>query len=111
MEDVLCACMNSASRIQHDLLYLHQGWGVEQWPAQRVSLNRSCTAAPAFLTNLHSTRAVTIALSLQHIHEFILYRMVHSTDIVEFELRSKKFSLAVRKKEALEVPEPVYMPV
>ena len=38
-------------------------------------------------------------------------RMVHSTDIVEFELRSKKFSLAVRKKEALEVPEPVYMPV
>ena len=38
-------------------------------------------------------------------------RMVHSTDIVEFELRSKKFSLAVRKKEALEVPEPVYMQV
>lgn len=37
--------------------------------------------------------------------------MVHSTDIVEFELRSKKFSLAVRKKEALEVPEPVYLPV
>lgn len=38
-------------------------------------------------------------------------RMVHSTDIVEFELRSKKFSLAVRKKEALVQPEPMYLPV
>ncbi len=33
-------------------------------------------------------------------------RMVHDTDIVELELRSKRFSLAVRKKEAIEVPEP-----
>lgn len=31
------------------------------------------------------------------------FRMVHDTDIVELELRSKRFSLAVRKKEALEV--------
>ena len=38
-------------------------------------------------------------------------RMVHSTDIVEFELRSKKFSLAVRKKEAVVQPEPMYLPV
>ena len=37
--------------------------------------------------------------------------MVHSTDIVEFELRSKKFSLAVRKKEAVAQPEPMYLPV
>ena len=37
--------------------------------------------------------------------------MVHSTDIVEFELRSKKFSLAVRKKEALAQAEPVYIQV
>lgn len=37
--------------------------------------------------------------------------MVHSTDIVEFELRSKKFTLAVRKKEALVQPEPMYLPV
>ena len=37
--------------------------------------------------------------------------MVHSTDIVEFELRSKKFSLAVRKKEAVVQPEPMYLPV
>ena len=58
-----------------------------------------------------STCAVADALTLQHVNGSILYRMVHSTDIVEFELRSKKFSLAVRKKEALEVPEPVYMPV
>ena len=33
-------------------------------------------------------------------------RMVHDTDIVELELRSKRFSLAVRKKEALEAAEP-----
>jgi len=32
--------------------------------------------------------------------------MVHDTDIVELELRSKRFTLAVRKKEAIEVPEP-----
>lgn len=32
--------------------------------------------------------------------------MVHDTDIVELELKSKRFSLAVRKKEALEVAEP-----
>ncbi len=32
--------------------------------------------------------------------------MVHDTDIVELELRSKRFSLAVRKKEAIEALEP-----
>jgi len=35
-----------------------------------------------------------------------LRRMVHDTDIVELELRSKRFSLAVRKKEAIEAMEP-----
>ncbi|BDA41481.1 Biotin carboxyl carrier protein of acetyl-CoA carboxylase [Coccomyxa sp. Obi] len=35
-----------------------------------------------------------------------IIRMVHDTDIVELELRSKRFSLAVRKKEAIEAPEP-----
>ncbi|KAK9846390.1 hypothetical protein WJX81_002764 [Elliptochloris bilobata] len=35
-----------------------------------------------------------------------IIRMVHDTDIVELELKSKRFSLAVRKKEALESPEP-----
>jgi acetyl-CoA carboxylase biotin carboxyl carrier protein len=39
-----------------------------------------------------------------------IIKMVHSTDIVELELSSKKFSLTVRKKEALEQPEPVYAP-
>ena len=37
--------------------------------------------------------------------------MVHSTDIVELELKSKKFSLSVKKKEAVEQPEPVYAQV
>ena len=32
--------------------------------------------------------------------------MINETDIVELELRSKRFSLAVRKKEALEAAEP-----
>jgi acetyl-CoA carboxylase biotin carboxyl carrier protein len=32
--------------------------------------------------------------------------MVHDTDIVELSLNSKKFKLSVKKKEALEVPEP-----
>ena len=36
-------------------------------------------------------------------------RMVHETDIVEMELKSKKFTLAVRKKEAIEPPEPIYV--
>lgn len=33
--------------------------------------------------------------------------MVHDTDIVELEIKSKKFALTVRKKEALQVPEPI----
>ena len=40
--------------------------------------------------------------------------MVHDTDIVELELKSKKFSLAVRKKEAIEpaeAPAPVRAPL
>ncbi len=32
--------------------------------------------------------------------------MVNTTDIVELELKSKRFSLAMRKKEAIAVPEP-----
>lgn len=38
-------------------------------------------------------------------------RMVHDTDIVELELKSKKFSLSVKKKEALARAEPVYQMV
>ncbi len=32
-------------------------------------------------------------------------RLVHDTDIVEFELKSKRFSLSVRKKEALQAEQ------
>ena len=38
-------------------------------------------------------------------------RMVHDTDIVELELKSKKFSLSMKKKEAVERPEPIYQVV
>lgn len=31
--------------------------------------------------------------------------MVHETDIVEFELKSKRFNLSVKKKEALKAQE------
>lgn len=37
--------------------------------------------------------------------------MVHETDIVEFSLNSKKFKLAVKKKEALEAMEPQFVHV
>ena len=37
--------------------------------------------------------------------------MVNETDIVELELKSKKFSLTVRKKDAIERPEPIYQQV
>ncbi len=33
-------------------------------------------------------------------------RMVNSTDVVELELKSKRFSLSMRKKEAIAVAEP-----
>ncbi|KFM25998.1 Biotin carboxyl carrier protein of acetyl-CoA carboxylase, chloroplastic [Auxenochlorella protothecoides] len=36
-----------------------------------------------------------------------LIKMVHSTDIVELELNSKKFKLTVKKREALEVGDTV----
>ncbi len=38
-------------------------------------------------------------------------RLVHDTDIVEFELKSKRFSLSVRKKEALQAEHAAAMPV
>lgn len=37
-----------------------------------------------------------------------IIRMVNQSDLVELELKSKRFTLALRKKEALEPPEPVY---
>ena len=45
-------------------------------------------------------------LFLKGMAHVTLRRMVHDTDIVELELRSKRFSLAVRKKEAIEAMEP-----
>jgi acetyl-CoA carboxylase biotin carboxyl carrier protein len=33
--------------------------------------------------------------------------MVHDTDIIELELKSKKFNLSLRKKEALKSEQPV----
>ena len=37
--------------------------------------------------------------------------MVNDTDIVELELKSKKFTLSMKKKEALAKAEPVYQMV
>jgi acetyl-CoA carboxylase biotin carboxyl carrier protein len=33
--------------------------------------------------------------------------MVHDTDIIELELKSKKFTLNLRKKEAIQAEQPV----
>ncbi|PRW56609.1 acetyl- biotin carboxyl carrier [Chlorella sorokiniana] len=44
------------------------------------------------------------ALEFDELTELI--KMVHSTDIVELELNSKRFKLSVKKKEALEAAEP-----
>jgi acetyl-CoA carboxylase biotin carboxyl carrier protein len=45
-------------------------------------------------------------------HSASPHRMVHTTDIVELELNSKKFKLSVKKREALEAAEPqvIHMP-
>jgi hypothetical protein len=37
----------------------------------------------------------------------IVYRMVNETDIVELELKSKRFSLSLKKKAALQAAEPI----
>lgn len=51
----------------------------------------------------------TSALDFDELTELI--KMVHSTDIVELELNAKKFKLSVKKKEALETPEPHFIQV
>ncbi|KXZ51015.1 hypothetical protein GPECTOR_14g256 [Gonium pectorale] len=43
------------------------------------------------------------ALQFEELSDII--RLVHDTDIVEFELKSKRFSLSVRKKEALQAEQ------
>ncbi|GLI64893.1 hypothetical protein VaNZ11_008285 [Volvox africanus] len=40
-----------------------------------------------------------------------IIRLVHDTDIVEFELKSKRFSLSVRKKEALQAEQAAAIPM
>ena len=47
----------------------------------------------------------------RHVDLNFVFRMVHETDIVEFSLNSKKFKLAVKKKEALEAMEPQFVHV
>jgi len=47
----------------------------------------------------------------RHVDFNFVFRMVHETDIVEFSLNSKKFKLAVKKKEALEAMEPQFVHV
>lgn len=76
-------------------------------PAQRARV--TSRAAPAQDVEKASSNgtAPTNPMEFEELSDII--KMVHSTDIVEFELRSKKFSLAVRKKEALAQAEPVYI--
>ncbi|EFN58349.1 hypothetical protein CHLNCDRAFT_142410 [Chlorella variabilis] len=55
-------------------------------------------------TNGAPLKPATAAMDFDELTELI--KMVHSTDIVELELNSKKFRLSVKKKEALEAAEP-----
>lgn len=48
-----------------------------------------------------------LACPMPELHCTPLHRMVHDTDIIELELKSKKFSLNLRKKEALQAQQPV----
>ncbi|CAK0783843.1 hypothetical protein CVIRNUC_007043 [Coccomyxa viridis] len=60
-------------------------------------------SADANLSN-GSTNSTSNPLAFDELTDIL--KMVHDTDIVELELRSKRFSLAVRKKEAIEALEP-----
>lgn len=48
-----------------------------------------------------------VGRSLSHADGAFPCRMVHDTDIIELELKSKKFNLSLRKKEALQSEQPV----
>lgn len=59
-------------------------------------------------------RACSGARLVQCLHRAMLRRlarahcrMVHDTDIIELELKSKKFTLNLRKKEAIQAEQPV----
>lgn len=52
--------------------------------------------------------AVTYSTNVVDFNELSdIIRMVHDTDIIELELKSKKFTLNLRKKEALQAEQPV----
>lgn len=71
----------------------------------------TCKAASAQDVDQVSADGSTVSANPMEFEELSdIIKMVHSTDIVEFELRSKRFSLAVRKKEAVVQPEPMYLP-
>lgn len=101
--------------------------GTTSRPCASSRLQSSTYGAPACRTLPHQERRIhrvrsaatdradgssngatgaTNPLDFEELTELI--RMVHDTDIVELELKSKKFSLSMKKKEAVERPEPIY---
>ncbi|KAL4858679.1 Biotin carboxyl carrier protein of acetyl-CoA carboxylase 2 [Chlorella vulgaris] len=72
--------------------------------ARSVQARAAAEEVKAASTNGAPLKPGTAALDFDELTELI--KMVHSTDIVELELNSKKFKLSVKKKEALEASEP-----
>ncbi|KAK2080045.1 hypothetical protein QBZ16_002441 [Prototheca wickerhamii] len=76
----------------------------------QVSSRSSVATRAAGVEEAKAVSANGVGSEAQHALDFDeltgLIKMVHSTDIVELELNSKKFKLTVKKKEALEVAEP-----
>ncbi|GIL76285.1 hypothetical protein Vretifemale_5890, partial [Volvox reticuliferus] len=70
---------------------------------EEVEVNTNGVATP---TDGHTP---TNVLQFEELSDII--RLVHDTDIVEFELKSKRFSLSVRKKEALQAEQAAAIPV
>lgn len=70
-----------------------------------------CIAARVVAGSLHQPCSLRKRRNVSHLPP-PRHRMVHTTDIVELELNSKKFKLSVKKREALEAAEPqvIHMP-
>lgn len=71
--------------------------------ARTAGVEVSSNGAPA--AAVAKTQAPANMTEFEELSDII--KMVHDTDIVEFELKSKKFSLSVKKKEALQAQQPV----
>ena len=91
-------CMLSLHRFQRDSV----------WAKRLVRVALASQRSHSMQRRHHANVASVLAPSLIGLCKEVVahfYRMVNTTDIVELELKSKRFSLSLRKKEAIAVPE------